>query len=126
MNEQQKMVLEFHKKFGCGIQTTPAFPSSNNEVRLILALITEETEELREAIGYGTLEEAADAIGDLLYVTYGAAIRMGIDIEPIFAEIHRANMLKENGTTRKDGKIMKPEGWQPPKIDALLKEQQNA
>lgn len=52
-----------------------------------------------------------------------AAIDLGIDIKPLFEEVHRTNMLKVGGPTRADGKILKPEGWQPPRIRELLIEQ---
>ncbi len=64
--------------------------------------------------------EAIDGLCDLLYVTYGAGVRFGVDLEPFFAEVHKTNMAKVGGATRPDGKILKPAGWQKPDIAGLL------
>ena len=69
--------------------------------------------------------EMIDAICDILYVTYGAAVAMGIDIDPFFEEVHRSNMSKLDPVTkqpirRKDGKILKPDTYSPPNIKELL------
>ena len=76
-------------------------------------LIDEELSEYWDAVN---IYQVADAIGDLLYVVYGAAETHGIDIEPVFAEIHRANMQKLTGPKRADGKQLKPDNWTPPDI----------
>ena len=68
--------------------------------------------------------EVIDGLADLVYVTLGAAIRFGIDLQPFFEEVHKTNMAKEGGKTRADGKVLKPEGWQPPDIDRILLHQQ--
>jgi predicted HAD superfamily Cof-like phosphohydrolase len=57
---------------------------------------------------------------DVIYVICGTAVEFGIDLAPFFAEVHRTNMAKEGGATRADGKILKPEGWQPPRIAEML------
>jgi predicted HAD superfamily Cof-like phosphohydrolase len=59
---------------------------------------------------------------DTLYVVYGTAIEMGLDLEPYFQEVHRSNLAKFDGTTqpRGDGKWPKPEGWMPPDINGIL------
>jgi predicted HAD superfamily Cof-like phosphohydrolase len=56
-----------------------------------------------------------DALADILVVTYGAAIEMGVDLEPVFVEVHRSNMSKDGG---KDpgGKILKGPSFSPPDI----------
>lgn len=74
----------------------------------------------RKNYDQANLIDAIDGICDLLYVTLGAAVRLGIDIEPFFAEVQQANMAKVGGDTRPDGKILKPEGWQPPDIEGVL------
>jgi predicted HAD superfamily Cof-like phosphohydrolase len=86
------------------------------------ALIEEELDEYASA---GNLYAIADAIGDLLYVVYGAAVCHGIDMEPIFEEIHRSNMQKLTGPKRADGKQLKPEGWRPPDIYTQVEMQIN-
>jgi hypothetical protein len=62
----------------------------------------------------------ADGIVDAIYVLIGAAITYGIDIRPVWQAVHAANMAKEGGATREDGKVQKPPGWQPPDIAGIL------
>ena len=87
---------------------------------LRISLIEEEAREFAEAVRARDLPEIVDALCDLLYVTYGSGVALGIDLEPFFAEVHRANMTKAGGYRRADGKWMKPAGWLPPDIDGLL------
>jgi len=67
--------------------------------------------------------ESIDGICDLIFVAFGAAVRFGIDLTPFFEEVSRANLAKEGGTTRADGKVLKPEGWKPPDHDRILTKQ---
>lgn len=115
----QEQIQEFHRKFGHPIGTTPKF--SRPELRV--KLIKEETKEICEALEAGDMIGVADGIADLLYVAIGTAVEMGIDIEPIFNEVHRANMAKVGGATRADGKTLKPPGWTPPWIAEELEKQ---
>jgi predicted HAD superfamily Cof-like phosphohydrolase len=68
------------------------------------------------------LPRSADALIDLLYVTIGSLLAMGIDMWPLWAEVNRANMAKLGGPVI-NGKLCKPEGWKPPDIKALLRKQ---
>lgn len=68
------------------------------------------------------LVEAIDGMCDVLVVTYGTAVDFGVDLEPFYDEVHRSNMAKAGGKRREDGKVLKPEGWQPPRIKELLDE----
>lgn len=61
-----------------------------------------------------------DGLCDLIYVTIGAAVQMGIDLEPFWDEVQRTNMAKVGGEIREDGKRLKPEGWKPPEIRKIL------
>lgn len=117
--DQHAMVLAFHEKFGCVIGERPAFPDEATAA-LRCNLIKEEFKELNDAIAAGDLVEVADALADLLYVVHGSAITFGIDIRPIFAEVHASNMRKDGGGSRPDGKILKPPGWQPPNLAPIL------
>ena len=112
-------VLQFHRRFGVSIGERPALPEQGI-VTLRLGLIEEELAELHAAIHDEDIVEVADALADLLYVTYGAAIAFGIDIRPVFKEVHRANMTKQGGATRADGKLLKPDGWLPPDLAPIL------
>jgi predicted HAD superfamily Cof-like phosphohydrolase len=56
----------------------------------------------------------------MLYVLYGTAVSFGIDVRPVFAEVHRSNMAKVGGGKRADGKVTKPAGWKPPRVTELL------
>ena len=84
-------------------------------------LILEEAQEFAEAADAKDMALAVDALCDLLYVTFGTAVAMGINIKPFFDEVHRTNMLKFiGGHRREDGKWMKPDGWRPPRIAEML------
>lgn len=125
MDKMQKQVQEFHSVFGLPINVCPQFPSPKTQ-QLRLDLIYEELGELRKAVVIEDLAGVADALGDLLYVIHGAALCFGIDMEPVFDEIHRSNMTKLEGgkvVRREDGKILKGSKYEPPLIDAILRQQ---
>ena len=88
------------------------------------ALIEEEAAEFRRAVDESDIVGVADAIADLLYVTYGAALTFGIPIREVFAEVHRSNMTKLNDkgnpVYRGDGKVMKGPNFSPPRLMPLL------
>lgn len=104
---------------------------------LRMSLISEEFDELNTAFvaadiartpdeKVSSLAEIADALADLLYVVYGTAVATGIDIEPIFAEVHRSNMSKFiDGHKRADGKWIKGPSYSPANLEPLIKEQLN-
>lgn len=123
MNKVQQQVRDFHRKFGAYGSDIPTTNIPSRVKRLRVSLITEEADELDRAICDNDLTGIADAIADLLYVTYGTAEAFGIDMDPVSDEVHRSNMAKEGGATREDGKIMKPIGWQPPQIEPILRAQ---
>lgn len=126
MNEQQLATKEFNTTFGAPVNDTPTL-LSDAEAGLRWLLIYEENNELMDAMQQGDLVGIADALGDLLYVVNGAGVAYGIDLEPIFNEIHRSNMTKRNpdGTVsyREDGKILKPEGYERPQLEPILEAQ---
>jgi predicted HAD superfamily Cof-like phosphohydrolase len=106
-------------------QPTPNRVSTDlppERLKLRLTLIEEEFWELREASGCA---DQVDALCDLLYVTLGMAVEMGVDLEPFFELVHEANMKKIGGPVRADGKGLKPEGWTPPDIAGLLAKMEN-
>jgi len=69
------------------------------------------------------LPAAADALTDIAYVVEGACLELGIDSDPVFDLVHRANMAKTGGPIREDGKRLKPPGWTPPDVAGELKRQ---
>ncbi len=117
-----RAVMEFHRKFGAAIGDEPHIPDADT-VKLRLRLIEEEARELRAAVDEESLVDIADSLADLLYVTYGTAVSFGIDIRPVFEEVHRANMTKDGGPRREDGKVLKPDDWIPPRVGKVLREQ---
>ena len=119
MNLEQKMVREFHDTFGIHTEDSPTEPSAQVIERRI-NLINEETNELFKALRDRDLVLIADGIADLFYVTYGAAIECGIDMESIFKEVHRSNMTKKGGHFNSYGKLVKPDTYEPPKILPII------
>ena len=89
----------FMKTFGQEIKNKPSFSTKKiNQLRI--SLIQEELDELKEAVANNDLLEVADALTDLLYVTYGAGHAFGIDLDKCFQEVQNSNMSKLG----KDGK----------------------
>ena len=89
----------FMKTFGQDVKQSPAFSTDKiNELRV--NLIKEELDELIEAMNKKDLVEVADALTDILYVTYGAGHAFGINLDDCFEEVQNSNMSKLN----KDGK----------------------
>jgi len=86
-------------------------------------LIKEEIKETLDAIRNDDLVELADGIADSIVVLLGTAVTYGIDIRPIWDIVHASNMAKKGGKLRDDGKMMKPEGWQPPDIKSEIDRQ---
>lgn len=119
MTPEQAMVDEFHRAFGIARAERPACPDAATQA-LRLKLIAEELDELRQAFADADVVEIADALADILYVTYGAAVSCGIDLEPVFREVHRSNMTKVGGTRRADGKWIKPSTYSPARIAPIL------
>ncbi len=119
MTDEQAMVEAFHRKFEI---LTQAIPMDVNETTKTLRtrLIQEEFDELKEAMAAGDLAAVAKELADLLYVTYGTAVSYGIDMEPVFQEVHRSNLSKVGGYKRADGKWVKPPTYSPANVEAIL------
>jgi predicted HAD superfamily Cof-like phosphohydrolase len=123
MNQEQQMVHQFHERFGLIRNARPTIPGPNVH-RLRTLLIEEELAEFRNAGEAQDLVGAADALADLLYVVYGAAVEYGIDLESVFAEIHRSNMSKDpRGGCRADGKVCKGPGYEAPDVRGIVESQ---
>lgn len=122
MRDKQAMVEEFHHKFSILAQATPTDLNEETK-RLRVRLIEEEFDELKESMVGGDLAAVAKEMADLLYVVYGTAVSYGIDMDPVFREVHRSNMSKVGGYKREDGKWVKPATYSPARIEPILAEQ---
>jgi len=110
-------VKTFMQTFGQEVKIKAEFPEEKI-VKLRYHLIKEELNELQNAIKTKNLKEIADALTDILYVTYGAGHAYGIDLDKCFSEVQRSNMSKlgEDGKPiyNKKGKVMKgPQYFEP-------------
>ena len=107
----------FMQTFGQEVKIKPKFPKEKI-VKLRYDLIKEELNELQDAIKTKNLKEIADALTDILYVTYGAGHAYGIDLDKCFGEVQKSNMSKlgEDGKPifNEKGKVMKgPKYFEP-------------
>jgi len=113
----------FMKTFGQEVKTKPSF-SSDKINKLRIDLIKEELEELQEAMKNNDLLEVADALTDILYVTYGAGHAFGIDLDKCFDEVQNSNMSKlgENGQPiyNESGKVMKGPNYFKPDLSKFI------
>ena len=113
----------FMKTFGQEVKTKPSF-SSDKINKLRIDLIKEELEELQEAMKNNDLLEVADALTDILYVTYGAGHAFGIDLDKCFDEVQNSNMSKlgENGGPiyNESGKVMKGPNYFKPNLSKFV------
>tara|TARA_S200000501_G_scaffold240720_1_gene225554 strand:+ start:144 stop:485 length:342 start_codon:yes stop_codon:yes gene_type:complete len=109
--------------FGQEVKSKPAFPS-NKITKLRYDLIKEELEEFQEALNEKNLQEVADSLTDILYVTYGAGHAFGIDLDKCFDEVQRSNMSKlgENGKPiyNEHGKVMKGPNYFEPNLKKFI------
>ena len=115
----------FMKTFGQEVKITSSL-SSEKINNLRISLINEELEEFKEAIRNNDLKEAADALTDILYVTYGAGHAFGINLDKCFDEVQRSNMSKLGADGKpiynKDGKVMKGPKYFKPDLSKFVKE----
>lgn len=140
MSKIRDQVKAFHKKFGIEDPETPTMPGPQ-ALRLRLAMLFEEYEELCDALGLESrvlsehmaeiwawtpepekfdMVEVADALGDIDYLSEGFRLTCGVNGDSISDEIQRTNMNKEGGLKTTEGKIKKPLGWQGPRIKECL------
>jgi len=122
-------VRNFHVAFGQKVGEKPELPNDgrnfNDKERMLRRkLLLEEMNEYMEAEKGNDLVEIADALADIIYIACGTAVAYGIPLDDVFEEVHASNMAKlvdGKPIYREDGKVMKPEGWQPPDIKGVLK-----
>ena len=113
----------FMKTFGQDVKTKPSF-STDKINKLRLDLIKEELSELTDAMNNKDLLEVADALTDILYVTYGAGHAFGINLDKCFEEVQNSNMSKldENGKPiyNENGKVMKGPNYFKPNLRKFI------
>tara|TARA_B100000287_G_scaffold156671_1_gene147799 strand:- start:74 stop:445 length:372 start_codon:yes stop_codon:yes gene_type:complete len=116
-------VKKFMKTFGQEVVTKPQFPDKKT-AKLRLDLIKEELNELEQAVNANNLKEIADALTDILYVTYGAGCAYGIDLDKCFKEVQRSNMSKLGNDGKpiynENGKVMKGPNYSAPNLKQFL------
>ncbi len=116
-------VKTFMNTYGQEVKNTPEFPDSKI-VQLRIDLIQEELNELKEAINNNDIIEVADALTDILYVTYGAGHSFGVDLDSCFNEVQNSNMSKlgDDGKPiyNESGKVMKGPNYFKPNIKKII------
>ena len=117
-------VKKFMETFGQEIKEKASFPD-DKITSLRYDLIEEELSELKEAINKKDIKEVADALTDILYVTYGAGHAFGIDLDKCFEEVQNSNMSKlgSNGKPiyNDSGKVMKGPRYFKPNLSKFIK-----
>ena len=116
-------VKKFMETFGQEIREKASFPNEKI-TSLRYELIKEELEELKEAINNKDIKEVADALTDILYVTYGAGHAFGVNLDKCFEEVQNSNMSKldENGRPiyNDSGKVMKGPNYFKPDLSKFI------
>ena len=116
-------VKTFMETFNQEVKTEPSF-STDQINKLRYDLIEEELGELREAIENKDLLEVADALTDILYVTYGAGHAFGINLDKCFEEVQNSNMSKLDENSKpiynEDGKVMKGPKYFKPDLSKFI------
>ncbi|GLY81594.1 hypothetical protein [Actinoallomurus iriomotensis] len=120
-------VAAFHAAFGLPRNDTPTVDVPAEVAALRVRLLAEEVEEFAAATDDRDIVGIADALADVVYVAYGAAVTYGIDLDAVLAEVHRSNMTKLDADgrvlLREDGKVMKSGRYTPPDVAGVLRDQ---
>jgi len=116
-------VKTFMNTYGQEVKERATFPE-NKIVQLRIDLIEEELNELKEAVKNNDIVEVADALTDILYVTYGAGHSFGVDLDKCFDEVQRSNMSKlgDDGKPiyNESGKVMKGPDYFAPDLKKII------
>ena len=117
-------VKHFMTTYGQEVKTKSEFPEERI-IKLRIDLIKEELNELTEAINQKNIVEVADALTDILYVTYGAGHSFGINLDLCFAEVQRSNMSKLGNDGKPiyndQGKVMKGSNYTKPNLKQFIR-----
>lgn len=119
MDQFQRSVQAFHSKYGAVINNAPTMIDEASRLRRV-SLIIEEAAEFASAARKSDMVGMCDSLCDLLYVTFGTAVELGVDIEPLFMEVQRSNMTKDGGGSDSGGKILKGPNFSPPNLKPIL------
>jgi len=124
LSNAMRAVIVFHEVFGLPRQSLPDARLDSDLARLRFDLLAEEVGELADAIREQDVVAVADALGDVVYAAYGAAITYGIDLDAVLLEVHRANMSKLDADGRpvfdRNGKVAKSPEYCPPDVAGVL------
>ncbi len=116
-------VKKFMETFGQEIKEKASFPN-DKITSLRYNLIKEELDEFKEAIDKKDIKEVADALTDILYVTYGAGHAFGIDLDKCFEEVQNSNMSKLGNDGKpiynENGKVMKGPNYFKPNLSKFV------
>lgn len=127
VSRAMQSVAEFHMSFDLPLERTPQQQVDTDLGALRVELLREEFEEFRDAVVRQDVVAVADALGDIVYVAYGAALTYGIDLDAVLREVHRANMSKlgpdGEPLLREDGKVLKPPSYVAPDVRRVLLDQ---
>lgn len=124
MNPMVSSLLEFNDAFEIPKLDQPGL-GTNELIELRIKLLMEEVQEYAEAARAGDMVEILDALADIGYILAGTIINHGMQniYDESFSEVHRSNMAKlVDGKVirRDDGKVLKPQDWQPPNLAQFL------
>lgn len=122
-----RAVADFHKAFGLPLALQPDPAVSQQLLNLRVSLLDEEASEFSVACMRRDIVGIADALADIVYVAYGSAISVGIDLDAVLREVHRSNMSKLDWSgrpiIRHDGKVLKSPRYSPPDLECVLASQ---
>ena len=116
-------MIEQVKEFNASLDSPGWFGSSKELDGLLVSMIEEEVNELKDAVEEYRIVDIVDALCDILYTTLGAAIRWDVDIQEAFNRVHDSNMSKlvdGHFLKNEDGKVIKPKSYQPPDFEDVI------
>ena len=120
-------INSFYKQFGLPSQNRPSIPDSQKElIKFRCSLLQEELDELKDAVKNNKIDDALDALVDIVYVALGTAWLFNLPFEKAWVEVHKANMEKTHGKTQRHFQdAIKPKGWKRPDIQKVIDEYSN-
>lgn len=118
-------VVRWHKEVGHPVAEDTGEKINIGSVALGRKLVEEEYNEFMLGLDGCSINLVADGAADLIWVVCGLCARLGIDLDAVWSEVRRANYDKVGGPVRDDGKQLKPEGWEPPNMAAVMRTSRN-